>query len=102
MIESTLSSPDGNASDVLRGESPEIARAEEMAWARIAWELIYNSGTTLKGSYPLKPGLGPLTLIYLDSPSFTPPCYTIIEPRDFRGVLKIAVSIKSARIRHGY
>ena len=52
MIESTLSSPDGNASDVLRDESPKIMRTEEMAKARIACELIYKQRATLKGNYP--------------------------------------------------
>ena len=66
----------GNAWGILRGESPEIARAEEEARAELAWELIYNSGTTLKGSYPPKLGLGPLTLLSLDSPSLSPPCYS--------------------------
>ena len=67
---------DGNAWGVLKGKLPKIARAEGTAEARIACELIYNSGTTLKGSYCPKPGLGPLTLLSLDSPSLNPPCYT--------------------------
>ena len=65
----------GNASDILRDELPEIVRAEEMAKARIVCELIYKQRATLKGTYPLKPGPGPLTLLSLDSPSLNPPCY---------------------------
>ena len=51
--------------------------AEETAWARIACELIYKWRATLKGNYPPKPGLGPLALLSLDSPSLTPPCYNV-------------------------
>ena len=63
MIESTLLSPDGNAWGVLRGKTPEIMRAEAMARAELAWELIYKQGTTLKGDNSPKLYLGPLTLI---------------------------------------
>ena len=48
-----------------------------MAKARIACELIYKWGSTLKGDNPLKLYLEPLTLLSLDSPSLTPPCYTV-------------------------
>ena len=67
--------PSRNALDVLR-ELPEITRAEEEARAELAWELIYKQRATLKGNYPPKPGLGPLTLPFLDSPSLPPPCHT--------------------------
>ena len=48
-----------------------------MARAELAWELIYKQGTTLKEDNPPKLYLGPLTLLSLDSPSLTPPCYTM-------------------------
>ena len=49
----------GNTWGVLRGKMPEITRAEAMARAELAWELIYKRGTTLKGDNPPKPYLGP-------------------------------------------
>ena len=44
IIESTLSSPDGNISGVLRGGMPELTGAEEKAKAKMACELIYKRG----------------------------------------------------------
>ena len=65
----------GNAWGVLRGKMPKIARAEAMARAELAWELIYKQGTTLKGDNPPTLYLGHLALLSLDSPTLTPPCY---------------------------
>ena len=75
-FKSTLSSPDGNVSGVLRGEMPELAGAEDKARAKIGWELIYKREATLNGNYPQKLYLGPLALLSLDTPSLTSPCYT--------------------------
>ena len=47
--------------------------------AELAWEPIYKQGTTLKGDNPPKLYLGPLTLLSLDTPSLTPPCYNIYD-----------------------
>ena len=69
----------GNASDILRDELPKIMRAEEMAKARIVCELIYKQRATLKENYPPKPGLGPLALICLFTPSLNPPCYSTMK-----------------------
>ena len=65
----------GNAWGGLRDKMPKIVRAEEKAWAKMAWELIYKWRATLNGNYPLKPGLGPLALLCLLTPSLNPPCY---------------------------
>ena len=67
--------PHPSLEDVLRDESPEITRAEAEAGARIAWELIYKQRATLKGNHPQKPGIGPLALLCLLTPSLNPPCY---------------------------
>ena len=74
IVESTLLSPDGYAWGDLRDEIPEIMRAEEKAWAKMAYELIYKYRATLNGNYPPKPGLGPLALFCLLTPSLNPPC----------------------------
>ena len=42
IVESALSSPDGNVSGVLRGEMPRIARAEDKSESKQGWELIYK------------------------------------------------------------
>ena len=42
IVESALSSPDGNVSGVLRGEMPKFAGAEDKAWDKQGWELIYK------------------------------------------------------------
>ena len=52
IIESALSSPDGNISGVLRGEMPKLTGAEDKAKVWMAWELIYKKGATLKGNDP--------------------------------------------------
>ena len=49
IVESALSSPDGNVSGVLRGEMPRFARAEDKDKAKKGWELIYKRRSTLKG-----------------------------------------------------
>ena len=67
----------GNISGHLRGGMPEIVRAEEKACAKMAWELIYKWRATLNRNYPPKPGLGPLALLSLDTPSLNPPCYSV-------------------------
>ena len=54
---------------------PKIVRAEEKAWAKMAWELIYKWRAALNRNYPLKPGPGPLALLCLLTPSLNPPCY---------------------------
>ena len=66
---------------------PEIARAEAMAWPEKVWELIYKQRATLKGNYPPKPGLGPLALLPLESPSLTPPCYMSPPPSNATGMV---------------
>ena len=66
-----------NTWEGLRDEMPEIVRAEEKAWAKMAWELIYKWRATLNGNYPPKPGLGPLALLCLLTPSLNPPCYSV-------------------------
>ena len=58
----------GSISRVLRGKMPEVARAEAMARTKMALELIYTAGTTLKGNYspktlPGTPGTPWLTLL---------------------------------------
>ena len=76
----------GNAWGVLRGKTPKITRAEAMARAELAWELIYKQGATLKGDNPLKLYLGPLTLLSLDSPSLTLPCYNMMTESTTKGI----------------
>ena len=66
----------GNISRVLRGGMPELAGAEDKDKAKMAWELIYKKGSTLKGkqspqTLPRTPGT-PLLL----TPSLTSPCYS--------------------------
>ena len=67
-------------------------RAEEMAKARIAWELIYKQRTTLRGNYPPKPGLGPLALLCLLTLLLNPPCYTVLSKLDPNSPLHIVVN----------
>ena len=82
IVESALSSPDGNVSRVLKGEMPRIARAEDKDKAKTACELIYKKGSTLKGKQSPQTRLGPLALLSLDTPSLTSPCYTMLEVRE--------------------
>ena len=44
----------GNVSRVLKGEMPRIVRAEDKDKAKMAWELIYKKGSTLKGKQSSK------------------------------------------------
>ena len=71
----------GTAWGDLRDEMPEIAGAEEKAWAKMAYELIYKYRATLNRNYPPKPGLGPLGLLCLLTPSLNPPCYRSPPPQ---------------------
>ena len=61
----------------LRGRTPELTGAEAKAKGKQGWELIYKLGATLNANGPPKLTLGPLALLFLDTPSLTPPCYNI-------------------------
>ena len=67
----------GYAWGVLRDKTPKITRAEAMARAELASDIIYKWRATLKGNYPLKPGLWPWALLCLLTPSLNFPCYSV-------------------------
>ena len=83
---------DGTTWGDLRDELPEIVRAEAMAKAKIACELIYKRRATLNGKRSPKTRLRPLALLCLLTPSLTSPCY--MSPPSNATVL-VASSIKN-------